>query len=151
MLKLLRLKRLRSGPRRDGGFLLSEVVVAAGILAFFISGSLVANTQMNKLAVVSRKRTLAMAAAQQQIDRLMTVSWGVATPRPAMLAVGTTTVNNIPIDNDSFNSQSGLSSNFTTLDLQVNGTRTTTITDVTIRTLRAVVTGTYVLHGRNYS
>lgn len=136
---------------RRSGFSLVEVAIAAGILAVFACSSLIAMTQINRYAANARLRTLALGFAQQKIDFLMTTPWSVSSTRPASLAVGTTTENNLPLDNDSFNSQAGLSSSFTNLDLQVNATRTTQITDVNTRIFRAAVTVTYVYRGRTYS
>jgi type II secretory pathway pseudopilin PulG len=144
-------KARRSKLGHSGGFTLAEVIVAAGILAVFVSSSLIATTQMNRLAAVARLRTLAMAIAQQKIDAIATVSWGVASARPALLAAGTSTENNLPLDDDSFNNQSGLGSAFTSLDLRVSATRSTQITNVTTRTVSAVVTVTYVFRGSTYA
>ena len=137
--------------RRKRGFSLMEVMVAAGILAVFVCTSLIAMTQLNRYAAVARLRTLALGFAQQKVDFLMTTPWSVSSTRPASLAVGTTTENNLPLDNDTFNTQAGLSSSFTNLDLQVTATRTTQITDVSTRIFRAAVTVTYVYRGRTYS
>jgi hypothetical protein len=128
-----------------------EVITAAGILAVSISGSLIVYTQMNKLAAVARMRTMAMAMAQQRVDEILTVPWGLAGARPTVLVAGTTTQNDLPLDDDSFNMQSGLSSTFTNLDVRVLATRTTQTTAVTTRQLRAVVTVTYVLLSKTYS
>ena len=127
------------------------MLIAAGILAFFVCSSLIVLTQLNRYAAISRLRTLAMAFAQQRVDAIMTVPWGVATTPPTLLTAGTTTENNLPLDNDAFNAQTGLGSPFSGLDLQTAATRVTTIASVTARTRSAVVTVTYSYRGRTYS
>jgi type II secretory pathway pseudopilin PulG len=131
------------GFRRKGGFTLLETVFAACILAVFVCTSFIALTQINRYAANGRLKTLALAFAQQKLDLIMTVPWSVSGTRPTILAAGTVTENNLPLDNDNFNHQTGLSSVFSTLDLQVSATRTTVITNVTARILRATVTLTY--------
>ncbi|MEO6786446.1 MAG: type II secretion system protein, partial [Chthoniobacteraceae bacterium] len=96
-------KTRREKFRRHSGFTLAEVLIATAILAFFACTSLIALTQLNRYAAISRLRTLAMAFAQQKVDAIMTVPWGVATPTPTQLNVGTVTENNLPLDNDAFN------------------------------------------------
>ena len=137
--------------RRSAAFTLVEMTIAAGILALFVCGSLIALTQLNRYAAISRLRTLAMAFAQQKVDAIMTVPWGVATAPPTLLNVGTVTENNLPLDNDAFNAQAGLGSPFSGLDLQTAATRSTTIIILTGRMRTAAVTVSYVYRGRTYS
>ncbi len=142
--------RRRLGRRR-AGFTLVEVVIAGGLLAVLVAGSLIALTQINRWATSARLRTLALAVAQQQIDSIQTTPWQSVGTRAAILSPGTTTQNNVPLNNDPFNSAIGLSSAFTGLDTQTNGTRTTQIADVTARTLRAVVTVTFTYRNRPHA
>jgi hypothetical protein len=86
--------------------------------------------------------------AQQRIDSIQTAPWQVGVTRPTILTAGTTTENNLPLNNDSFNSQTSLASPYSGLDVQVLDTRTTTITDLTARTLRATVTVTFTYRNR---
>ncbi len=139
-------------PQRGSNraFTLVETLIAASILAVFACTSLVALTQLNRYAAVSRLRTLAIAFAQQKIDTILT-PWDVAGTVPTILATGTTTENNLPLDNDNFNNATGLASPFTASDLQVTATRTTTISSVRTRIINAVVTVTYSYRGRSYS
>ncbi len=137
--------------RKKAGFALVEAVIATGILAFFVCASLIALTQLNKFAAVSRLRTLAMAFALQKADAIMTVPWGVASATPSLLAAGTTTENSLPLDNDALNAQTGLGSPFSGLDLQTNATRVTTISRLTARTVQAVITVSYVYRGKTYT
>ena len=141
------------GParRQRQGFTMVEVLIAASIMAVFACTSLVALTQLNRYAAVSRLRTLALAFVQQRIDLFMTTPWDVATSAPAILVVGATTENNLPLDNDNFNNATGLSTAFTNLDLQANATRTKTVTSISARVRSAVVTVTYSYRGRTYS
>ena len=146
-----KLRKLVPQAGRSRAFTLVEILIAASILAVFACTSLAALTQLNRYAAVSRLRTLALAFAQQKIDIILTTPWDVAGAVPTILATGTTTENNLPIDNDNFNNANGLSSPFTASDLQVTATRTTTISSVRTRIINAVVTVTYSYRGRSYS
>lgn len=140
-----------TSPRRRGGFTLPEMMVACMLLCVFIAGGLWAMMMINRRAQVARLQTLALTVAQQRIDDIMTVSWQMAQPRPNLLSAGTATESNLPLGNDNLNNQAGLSSAYTNLDLQVNATRTTTITNLDARSLRAAVTVTFNYRGRDYS
>lgn len=142
-----------SRRRRRGvsGFTLVEVVIAGCLLAVLISGSLVALTQINRWATSARLRTLALAVAQQRLDLIQTSPWQVIGTRPAVLTAGTTTETNLPLNNDTFNSATSLASPYSNLDTQLNVTRTTQITNLTARTLRAVVTITFTYRSRPHS
>ena len=124
---------------------------AATLLAVLVCTSVIALTQINRWAAAARLRTLALAVAQQRIDQVQTTPWQQASARPTVLTTGTTTENNLPLNNDAFNSTAGLSSAFTNLDTAVNATRTTQITDFTTRTLRAVVTVTFTYRNRPFT
>jgi type II secretory pathway pseudopilin PulG len=145
--------RRRDDKRRAAaaGFTLVEVVVAGCLLAVLIAGSLAALTQINRWATSARLRTLALAVAQQRIDAVQTTPWQPGAARAAILTAGTATETNLPLNNDAFNSATGLSSAFTNLDAQTNVTRTTVVTDVTTRTLRAVVTVTFTYRNRPHA
>jgi len=142
------LSRASSLRRSSAGFTLTEVVFAASMLAVLVSASLISMTQINRWAASARLRTLALAVAQQRIDQVQTAAWQLAGARPAVLTTGTATENSLPLNNDSLNAAAGLSSSFTNLDTPVNATRTTVITDITARTLRAVVTVTFTYRNR---
>ena len=137
--------RLRRGT---AGFTLVEVLVAGALLAALISGTVTALTQLNRWATAARLRTLATAVAQQRIDLIETTPWQVVGTRPALLTATTTTENNVPLNNDDYNAATSLITPYTTLDSQVMSTRTTVITDLTTRTLRAVVTVTFTYRNR---
>lgn len=154
----------RPGGRKEAAFTLAEVIFAASVLAVFACVSLVVFTQMNRFAANARLRTLAMAVAQQQVDLIQTAPWTLGSEPPAVLTTsrptaptkrtlvaGTIMENNLPLDNDSFNSQAGLSSPYTNLDLQVTATRNTVITYPTTRTVAAVVTVLYTFRGKSFS
>lgn len=141
-----------------------EVCVAVGIFSFFSAGSICALSQANRFASNSRYETLALAAAQQRIDQIMTTPWSVSDPVPAVLTSGTTTeaypTVSLPLNGDPFNSASGLSSAFTNYDTQVLDSRTTVITKLTdcsgntgakSRLLRAAVTVSYIYRGKQTS
>jgi type II secretory pathway pseudopilin PulG len=141
------------GVRGRAAFTVLELCFAIAIFSFFAVGSVLALVQFNRFANNSRYQTLALTAAEQRMDQIMTVPWSVLGTRPAILTTGTTTESNLPLNNDSFNSTSGLSSAFTTLDTQVLDPRTTVISAVTgnTRLLSVTVTVNYTYRGRAYS
>ena len=141
-------KRLRRGT---AGFTLVEVLIAGTLLAVLISGSVTALTQLNRWATAARLRTIAMAVAQQRIDLIETTPWQVVGTRPALLTAGSVTENNVPLNNDDYNAATSLVSPYTTLDSQVMSTRTTVISDLTARTLRATVTVTFTYRNRPFT
>ena len=141
-------RRVRRGT---AGFTLAEVLIAGALLAMLISGAVTALTQLNRWATAARLRTIALAVAQQRIDQIETVPWQVAGTPPALLTAGTTTENNVPLNNDNYNAATSLVSPYTNLDAQVLSTRTTVITNMTARTLRAVVTVTFTYRNRPFN
>jgi type II secretory pathway pseudopilin PulG len=143
-----RTPRLRRG---QSGFTLVEVVFAGALLVILVAGSFITLTQINRWATSARLRTLALAMAQQRIDAIQTAPWQVGLPRPTILTAGTTTENNLPLNNDAFNNATSLASPYTALDVQVIETRTTQITDLTARTLRATVTVTFNYRSRPHT
>ena len=150
-------RRSRRGTRRGpAGFTLVEVLIAGALLAMLISGAVTALTQMNRSATAARLRTIALAVAQQRIDQIETTPWQDWVTRPAILAVDgtgtrTTTENNVPLNNDNYNAATSLISPYTNLDAQVLSTRTTVITNLPPRSLRAVVTVTFTYRNRPYA
>lgn len=133
------------------GFTLVEVLVAAGVLFIFSATALAALTQFNRYAQASRLRAHALALAQQRIDEVLTVQWRVNAARPAVLVAGTQVENNLALNADANNQQTALRSEFTNIVTTVRGNRATQITNLTPRTLRAVVTVTFSYLGRSYS
>jgi Tfp pilus assembly protein PilV len=137
--------------RKVTGITLPEVIIAASVLALFIVGSVSAMAQINRWAAVARMRTMALAAAQQKIDQILMTSWSVLNTTPTLLTAGTTTENNLPLNYDTFNSESNLVSAFTTLDTAINLTRKTTITSISSHQVSAVVTVSYSYRGKTYT
>ena len=133
---------------RIGGFTVVETVVACGMMAIFVIGSMLALTQMNRFATASRLRTLALALAEQRIDEVLTTPWNSSGPRPAVLVGGIRTETSMPLGEDTLNNQAGLSSNVTNLGVMVQAVRTTEITDVAPLRLRAAVTVAYTYRNR---
>lgn len=133
------------------GITLPEVVIAGAVLALFIVGSVSAMAQVNRWAVAARYRTLALALVQQRIDQILTTPWSILSTTPAILTPGTTTETKLPLDNDPYNNETGLSSAFTNLDVQVIDTRTTTITSISSHLVSAVVTVNYTYRNHSYS
>lgn len=140
----------RHSRRKISAFTLAEVVIAGALLAVLVSGAVMAMTQMNRAATAARLRTIALAVAQQRIDLIMTTPWQIDQTRPTLLTATTTTENNVPLNNDNYNAATSLITPYTTLDYQVNSTRTTVITDINTRTLRATVTVSFTYRNRPY-
>ena len=141
----------KSRRRGTAGFTLAEVIIAGALLAVLISGSVTALTQLNRWATAARLRTIAQAVAQQRIDLIETTPWQVVGTRPAVLTAGTTTENNVPLNNDDYNAATSLVSAYTNLDTQVLSTRTTVITNLTTTTIQATVTVTFTYRNRPFS
>ena len=141
----------KSRRRGTAGFTLAEVIIAGALLAVLISGSVTALTQLNRWATAARLRTIAQAVAQQRIDLIETTPWQVVGTRPALLTAGTTTENNVPLNNDDYNASTSLVSAYTSLDSQVLSTRTTVITNLTTTTIQATVTVTFTYRNRPFS
>lgn len=127
-----------------------EAAVASAMLTALIAALALSLTQINRWANTARLKTLSLALAQQRVDQVLTAKWLVRGTRPAVLTAGTVTENNLQLNNDSLNSQTGLSSAFTALDTPVPATRTTMVTNLPPRGVRAVVTVSFVYRGRTY-
>lgn len=141
--------------RSQAALSLMELTFAVAIFSAFAVVSIYSLTQFNQFATTARYKTLALACAQQKMDRIMTVSWSIGGTKPAELTTGTTTEPNLPLNNDSFNSEAGLSGTMSgtttasSLDTLALATRTTVITPVAgnPRLLSAMVTVTYTYRG----
>jgi prepilin-type N-terminal cleavage/methylation domain-containing protein len=142
---------LKHPRRRVCGFTLVEVIIATTVLALFICGAVSAMVQVNRWASAARLRTLALALVQQKIDQVLTTPWSVLSTTPTVLTAGTTTETKLPLNNDTFNNESGLSSAFTNLDVQVIDTRVTQVTSISAHQVRAVVTVNYTYRAHPYS
>jgi type II secretory pathway pseudopilin PulG len=142
---------LKRSRNRTAAFTLVEVIIASVVLALFICGSVSAMVQINRWASAARLRTLALALVQQRIDQILTTSWSVLSPTPTILTAGTTTETSLPLNNDTFNNETGLSSAFTNLDVQVIDTRVTQVTSISAHQVRAVVTVNYTYRSHAYS
>lgn len=155
-------------------FTVLEVSFAVAIFSLFAVCSIYAISQANRFASNARYRTLALAAAQQKIDQIMTVSWSTQATPPSVLRVdtaaasstktidltdekATTTESSLPLNNDVLNNATGLKSAFTNDDVQVLDQRVTVITKLTdctgktkadSRLLRADVTVSYTYRGK---
>jgi Tfp pilus assembly protein PilV len=137
--------------RDQSGFVLVEHMIAAGIIVVFALSALAALVHANRFATASRLQAIALAVAQQRVDETLTTPWNSSTGRPAVLATGSRTEVDLPLSNDSLASAAaGTLSAFSNLDVQVNATRTTQVTDVTTRQVRVSVGVTYSYRSRNY-
>lgn len=122
-----------------------------GVLLVFAGSTFAALTQFNRFATSSRLRVHALALAQQRIDEVLTTQWRGNAARPPILAVGTRIEDDLVMNADTFNTQTGLGSIFTALAAPVRGTRRIEVTNITTRTLRATVRVTFVYASRNYT
>jgi len=141
----------RSGNRRNSAFTLMEVVIAGGMLVIFVAAAVTAMTQINRWASAARLRTLALVIAQQKVDEVLKAPWTVLGSRSTILQAGAVTESSLPLNNDPFNNASGLGSAFTDLDTPVNASRTTVVTDLPPRMVRAVVTVNYTYRSHPYT
>ena len=106
--------------RSSAAFTILEAAIASTLLVILVSSVAVAMIQINRWAASARLQTIALAVAQQKVDEVLAAPWLIRNPRPAVLAAGTVTENYLSLNNDAFNSQSGLSSLFTDLDSPVS-------------------------------
>lgn len=141
----------RSRRHRAEAFTLLEAAVASAMLVLLVAAMAISLTQINRLANAARLKTLALAMAQQKVDEVLTTPWKVRNTRPTVLVNGIVTENALVLNDDAFNSQSGLSSAFTALDTPVTARRITQVTDLPPRSVRAVVTVNFDYRGRTYS
>lgn len=130
-----------------------EVCLAALLFGLYATATVYAMIHFNKVASVARFRTIALVAAQQKMDEIMTTSWTTTGTKPAVLTTGTTDETAIPLNNDALNSASGLSSIYTNNDVQVTAKRRTVIGTVTgnTRLLTAAVTVSYTYCSKDYA
>ena len=140
----------RSRLRGTRAFTVVEAAVASAMLTALVAALALSLTQINRWASAARLKTLALALAQQKVDEVLSTQWLVRGTRPAVLTAGTVTENTLQLNNDALNSQTGLSSAFTTLDTPVATTRVTQITDLPPRSVRATVNVSFVYRGRTY-
>jgi type II secretory pathway pseudopilin PulG len=159
----------------EAGITLLEVVFAAAIFSSVAVISILAFTTFNRFASNIRYQSLAMAAAQQKMDQIMTTPWSVSGTTPTVLTTGSTVEPNgsdtpgnapsaanpvLPLNNDYWNGTSAtgtplssggqiLSSTFTSLDTQVIDNRTTVISAVSgnPRMVSVKVTVSYTYRG----
>src|SRR6266851_1542996 len=99
----VRATRLRGGRR--GAFALVDVMVGLALLTLIAASAIWSLTQMNRFAVSDRLATCAETIAQNQVDAfLMAGPFSVQLSLiPAELAIGTTTIANVPIYTDPSN------------------------------------------------
>lgn len=132
-------------------FTLVETAVAAAVILIFSLGALLTMTAVNRQANIARSQTLALAFAQQKIDEILTVPWQLNTARPTLLTAATTTDSNFGLGDDPLNAQNDLKSAYTTLDIRVTAKRTTTVTELSSRSIKAIVTVVYTYRGKDYT
>jgi type II secretory pathway pseudopilin PulG len=144
--------------RLAAAFTLVETMIAISVLGLGVASTVAALTKFNSIASISRNATGACAAVMNQIDLIESDS--PFNPRttnpdgtaqiPPELQLGVQTQNNVPVYQDP------------NTGAVVNGTMTTTVTDVSstytqggqtfpLTMYRAVVTLTYTYLNRNYS
>jgi prepilin-type N-terminal cleavage/methylation domain-containing protein len=143
-------KNLSERSRRSG-FTFVEILVAMGVLVLFSGAAMAALTQFNRFATASRLRSHALALAQQRIDDVLTTQWLLGLSRPPELTAGTVTETNLVMNADAKNSATALKSDFTDLGVPIACTRTSTVTDISARTLRVTVTVTFTYANRTYN
>jgi len=72
--------------KRNGGFGLTEQVVAMGILAIVIAGAIAGLLQANRQATIYRAQTAARAVVERNIETALNVTYDSVTT-PAILAI----------------------------------------------------------------
>lgn len=105
-------------------------------------------TQLNAYATRSRLETLALAMAQQRVDEVLTAPWQVSGPRPAVIQPGLHEEPKLLLGSDPSNDAPGLKSDFTGTGTTVIASRSTEVTPLDSRRVRAVVTVRFTYRSR---
>ena len=142
---------MRRGNPSAAAFTVIEALVALAVIVLFACSALVALTQLNRFATAARLRTLALAVAQQRVDEILTVPWQMGST-PATLQPGTRTEANLGLNDDPLaTAANGYGSAFSLLDNDnIQAVRTTQITVISSRMVRATVTVAYAFRNRPY-
>jgi prepilin-type N-terminal cleavage/methylation domain-containing protein len=135
------------------GFTLVEIVVALAVLGSMAAGCFIGLNTLNGYAVSSRLYTEAQAAAQNQIDLILSKGpFNIAQNKiPAELALGTVTKPNVFIYTDPVSGNVVVSGTMTTTITDTNSTMTFAGITSNLNVRKANVTVAYSFRGKNYS
>src|SRR5437660_5246617 len=126
-------------------FTLMEVVMALGVIGTMGAGCYVGFNSLNVYAVSSRLYSEAQAAAQNQIDQIL--SKGPFDPVrnkiPTVLTIGTTTTPNVFVYQDPVSGSAVVSGTMTTTITDTGTTMTFAGSTTNLNIYRATVTVTY--------
>ena len=135
------------------GFTLMEVVMALGVIGTMGAGCYVGFNSLNTYAISSRLYSEAQAAAQNQIDQIL--SKGPFDPVrnkiPTVLTVGTTTTPNVFVYQDPVSASAVVTGTMTTTITDTGSTMNFTGVNTNLNIYRATVTVSYTYRGKTYN
>jgi len=130
-----------------------EVVMALAVIGTMGAGCYVGFNSLNTYAVSSRLYSEAQAAAQNQIDQIL--SKGPFDPVrnkiPTILTVGTTTTPNVFVYQDPVSGNAVVTGTMTTTITDTGSTMTFAGTTKNLNIYRATVTVSYTYRGKTYN
>jgi len=146
---------MKKTMRQSGrfGFTLMEVVMALGVIGTMGAGCYVGFNSLNTYAISSRLYSEAQAAAQNQIDQIL--SKGPFDPVrnkiPTVLTVGTTTTPNVFVYQDPVSASAVVTGTMTTTITDTGSTMNFTGVNTNLNIYRATVTVSYTYRGKTYN
>ena len=145
--------KIASQSIRRAAFTLMEVVMALGVIGTMGAGCYVGFNSLNTYAVSSRLYSEAQAAAQNQIDQIL--SKGPFDPVrnkiPTILTVGTTTTPNVFVYQDPVNGNAVVRGTMTTTIADMGATMAFAGSTTNLNIYRATVTVSYTYRNTDYS
>src|SRR2546423_11125831 len=145
--------KIASQSIRRAAFTLMEVVMALGVIGTMGAGCYVGFNSLNTYAVSSRLYSEAQAAAQNQIDQIL--SKGPFDPVrnkiPTVLTVGTTTTPNVFVYQDPVSASAVVTGTMTTTITDTGSTMNFTGVNTHLNIYRATVTVSYTYRGKTYN
>jgi hypothetical protein len=130
-----------------------EVVMALAVVGTMGAGAYVGFNSLNTYAVSSRLYSEAQAAAQNQIDQIL--SKGPFDPTkskiPTVLTLGTTTTPNVFVYQDPVSGNAVVTGQMTTTVTDTGASMTFASTTKSLNTYRATVTVNYTYRGKTYN
>jgi type II secretory pathway pseudopilin PulG len=149
-MKLGQKRRPRTAFHRvaERAFTLTEILITSGVIIVVGATATFALTMINKYAISARVQAAAQSIVQNQIDQILTRGPYVPTNTPpevpAILKIGTTVTDNVPVFTDPESGSVVVTGQLKT-DIQDSGA---TNAGTSLNVLKAAVTLNYTFAGR---